>query len=66
MMPYPNGTKFTVELASTQGGSHIKFEEDPFSHSRDTSNQNFEKNSSFSSFHTLCGNRYNSRMRALI
>jgi len=26
MMPYPNGTEFTVELASIQGMPHLKFE----------------------------------------
>ena len=57
-----NGTKFTVEVPSTQGKQHSKFEEDSFSHSRDTSNQTFKKFFvffSFSSFCILCKNHYN-------
>jgi len=56
-MPYSNGTKFTVELAST-----------PFSR---LESAKFNKISlfffsSYSSYRTLCVNRYNSRMRASI
>ena len=68
VIPYPNGTKFTVELASTQGRPDFKFYEDPSSCFRDMSQQNFVKISSFfsSSFRTLCVNHYNSHMRASI
>ena len=45
-MPNPNGNKFTVEVLSIQGRPHIKFE-DPFSHFLNSSNQSFEKISSF-------------------
>ena len=47
VIPNPSGTKFTVEVSSTQGKPHSKFEEDSFCHSRETSNQTFEKNLHF-------------------
>ena len=67
----PNGTKFAVEVPSTHGRPHSKFEEDRASRSRNMSQQNIEKNSSYfssssSSFRTLCKNHYNSRMLNLI
>jgi len=64
MNPDPNGTKFTVEMPSTQGRTHSKFEEDSFSCSWDTSYQTFKKYSSF--FLLLFAHFYNSCMRASI
>ena len=64
VMSYPNGTKFTMELASTQGRPHFKFEWDPSSHSWYTCQQIFFVFSS--SFHTLCKSHYNSCKRVLI
>ena len=51
----PNGTKFIVEVPSTQGKPHSKFKENLFHHSWDMSNQAFEKISSFIPFfsHTV-------------
>jgi len=43
VIAYPNGTKFTVELASIKEKSHFKFQQDPLSCSRDMSQQNFLK-----------------------
>ena len=42
-MSHLNGTKFTVEVASMQGRLQSKFDETPFSHTQDTSQQNFIK-----------------------
>ena len=60
-----NGSKFTMEVPSTQGRPNSKFEKNSSSHSRDTSNQTFEKIYFvffYSSFCTLCKNCYNSCM----
>jgi len=43
VMAYPNGIKFTVELASMKGRPHFKFYQDPLSRSRDMSQQIFVK-----------------------
>ena len=43
VMPDPNGTKFTVEVPSSQGRPHSQLEEDSFNHSQNTSNQTFKK-----------------------
>ena len=69
VMAYPNGIKFTVELASMKGRPRFKFYQDPLSRSWDMSQQNFVKISSFFSslsFRTLCKNRHNSCVRASI
>jgi len=47
VMPYTNGTKSTAELASMKEMPHLKFCQDPSSRSRDMSQQNFIKISSF-------------------
>ena len=66
VIPHPNGTKFTVELASTRGRPDFKFYEDPSSRFQDMSQQNFVKIYIFFSFRTLCVNCYNSHMCASI
>ena len=63
VMSNPNGTKFITEVPSSQGRLHFKFEENSFSHSRDTRDQTCKKNSC-SSFCTLWKNHYNSHILA--
>ena len=67
IMPYSNGTKFTVELASSKGRPHFKFEWDLFSRLWDMCQQIFMKTFLIFFFflHTL-QNRCYSRMWAPI
>ena len=52
VIPYPIGTKFAREVPASKGSLHTKFEENHFSHFRDTSEQNFVLISSFFSSST--------------
>ena len=68
VIPYPIGTKFAREVLASKGSLHTKYEENRYSHFRDTSKQNFVLISSFfsSSFHTLRKICHKTRMRARI
>ena len=63
VMPYPNDNKFTVELASTQGGHILNLNKIPQT-VPEMQISNFKKISL--SFCTLCKNHYNLRMSAEI
>jgi len=62
VIPHPNDTKFTVELASTQGRPDFKFKKIPQAYE----SAKFCKNFRFFLILLLCVNCYNSRMCALI
>jgi len=47
VIPYLNGTKLTLEVVSTQGRPHFKFEENLPKHAKNMSKQTFKKMSSF-------------------
>ena len=66
VIPYPIATKFATDVPASYGRLHTKFEENRYSHFRDTSEQNFVLISSFfsSSFRTFCKIHHKTRMRA--
>ena len=74
VIPYPIGTTFATDVSASYGSLHTKFEENRYSHFRDTSEQNFVLISSFfssssstsSSFRTLRKIHHKTRMRAPI
>ena len=73
VIPYPIGTTFATDVPASYGSLHTKFEENRYSHFRDTSEQNFVLISSFfsssstsSSFRTLRKIHHKTRMRAPI
>ena len=71
VIPYPIGTKIATDVPASYGSLHTKFEENWYSHFRDTSEQNVVLISSFfssstSSFRTFRKIHHKTRMRAPI